>query len=199
MKAALAFLLLVLAACSDSTPPPPPPTVSEWVVGPVVNGQNYSPGIVWINNGFDFTTAPPGVHGVTRAATEPGRNSIKIKFHIDGQANFVEVDAGGGTPGPGKLRLFIQRRGDDWGGSATGKASYRFYSQPVDLGTGSELQAMLVANAWTNVNGQYDADGFAALLADMATVGFAFGGMFAMHGVYATSPARFVLEEYILQ
>jgi hypothetical protein len=189
--------LLLLAACSK---PAPPPQVATWTVGPIVNGQNYSPGVIWGDNGFEFPTAPPGVHGVTRSAVEPGRSSIKIKYHIDGQADFVEVDAGGGQPGPGKLRLFIQRSGDDWGGSATGKASYRFYSQPIDLRIGSsELQAALTADAWTNVDGQQDSSGLVLTLNELAVVGFGFGGMFAMHGVYATGPAHFVLEEYALQ
>lgn len=195
-------LLFLLAACggNDNPPPPQPQPTSDWTIGPIVNGVNYSPGVVWNGNGFAFPTAAPGVHGLTRGAVESGRSRISMSFRIDGNAAFIEVDAGGGTPGPGKIRLFMQRCGDDWLGPKTGKSSYRFYSQPLDLAIGeASMQVALSSELWTNVDGQQDANGFAETLAALCTVGMGFGGVFAMHGAYATGPAQFILISYTLE
>jgi hypothetical protein len=199
-----------LFPCFRDDPPPPVVRVSPanpWTIGPVINGVNYSQGMptqptpdgsgAWY---FDFPTAKPGVHGVTRAATESGRSAVTLRFKIDGPSGFLEVDDGGsGEPLPGAVRLFLQRNGDDWGGAPTGKQSYRFYSQPMALAADGNVWTLgtsLTPEAWTNVNGQRDDAGFAALLSDLATVGFGFGGRFAMHGVIATGPSRFWLLEY---
>lgn len=200
---AVLLAALLLAACGgDDNPPPPPPQpqpTSGWTLGPIYGGVNYSPGVTWEGDGFTFPTAPPGVHGLTRTVTEAGRNRVTLQYRIDGDATFTEVDCGSPdcVHGPGQVRLFLQRCGDDWSGGA--KASYRFYSQPLDLAPGpATLQAALVSDLWTNVNGQYDAEGFAAALADLCTVGTGFGRMFAMHGVYAVGSARFVLVSYVV-
>ena len=199
MKQFIVLLALLLAACNEDKPPTPP---SQWVVGPIVDGVNRSPGVTWNGNGFVFTTAPPGVHGVTRGVTESGRSSVTANFNIDGVASFTEVDCGspGCVPGAGQFRHFLQRCGDDWRGAATGKASFRFYSAPLDLVTGSNgLRVALTADQWTNVDGQVDIAGFAATLADLCTVGLGFGRMFAMHGVYASNPAQFILNSYMVE
>lgn len=205
MRWLVVVLGLLLAACNgdDSpapVPQPQPQPSSVWTVGPIINGVNYSPGVLWEDSAFRFPTAVPGVHGVTRSWGSVGGGTLKLAFQIDGNATFTEVDCGSPNcvPGPGKIRLFLQRCGDDWGGGA--KASYRFYSPPLDLVPGdSTLAVRLSPELWTNVNGQQDADGFAAALADLCTAGMGFGGMFAMHGVYANGDAIFTLRSYAIE
>jgi hypothetical protein len=119
-----------------------------------------------------------------------------MRFSVASAADFFEVDAPDGVPLPGAARLFLQRAGDDWGGRPTGKQSYRFYSAPCAIAGGGTLSVPLTPDQWTNVDGQQDAAGFVAALAELATVGIAFGGRFAMHGVIATGPARFTIQEY---
>jgi hypothetical protein len=194
------FLLVaaacLLGACSNSQPPLPSP---DWTAGPIINGVNYSSGVVMAGDVFTFPSGPPGVHYVTRYAKESAREKVAMRFAIEASegVKFLEVDSGLAEPGPGKLRLYLQRCGDDW---SSAKASYRFWSAPVDLAAGEySLVVWLTAANWTNVWGQQDAAGFAALLTELCNIGFTFGGQFAGHGAYATGPARFILKEYSLQ
>jgi hypothetical protein len=142
---------------------------------------------------FDFPQSD-GVHYVTRTPIESGRNSARMNFKIQGDATFKEVDGSG----PGMVRLFVQRRGDDWSGAGD-KASYRFWSPPLMLKIAThQMQYTFAPEHWTNVFGQSDPRGLQAVLADLESVGFTFGGRFAGHGVYAVGTARFVLTEYSL-
>jgi hypothetical protein len=85
---------------------------------------------------FMFPTAPPGIHYLTKHATAPtGRTKIVAKFTITGDVGttFKEIDCDQATnpnctPGPGKVRLYLERRGMtfDW-------RPYRFWSPPVAL------------------------------------------------------------------
>ncbi len=104
----LSILVLVLLAAFDAPEnlgnPMDPLT---WTIGPIINGQNYSRGMLLrptANPGggwyFDFPQAD-GVHYVTRAPTEVGRRSVRMVFEIQGDATFKEV-AG---DGPGLVRL----------------------------------------------------------------------------------------------
>jgi hypothetical protein len=195
----LSILVLVLLAAfgaPESLGNPMDPLT--WTIGPIINGRNYShgmplrptanPGGGWY---FDFPQAD-GVHYVTRAPTEVGRHSVRMVFEIQGDATFKEV-AG---DGPGLVRLYIQRRGDNW---SWDRASYRFWSRPLELKPGKhEMVYVFAPELWTNVGGQTDAAGLQAALADLENVGFTFGGKFAGHGVYAVGSARFVLTEYAL-
>jgi hypothetical protein len=113
-------------------------------------------------------------------------------FEIQGDTTFKEV-AG---DGPGLVRLYIQRRGDNW---SLDRASYRFWARPLELKPGKhEMGHVFAPELRTNVGGQTDAAGLQAALADLENVGFTFGGKFAGHGVYAVGSARFVLTEYAL-
>ncbi len=203
--------LSTLFPCFRDDPPPsvtrtPNNPSNPWTIGPIVNGVNYSAGMPAqpTANGdgtfsFDIPQDKPGVHGVTRPASESGRSQITLRFSVATAADFLEVDAPDGNPLPGAVSLFLQRSGDDWGGPNSGKSSYRFYSQPFVLVPGEHTLAVTLSpEAWTNVDGQQDAAGFAAALADLATVGIGFGRRFAMHGVIATGPARFTIHEYTL-
>jgi hypothetical protein len=195
------ILVLVLLAAFDAPEDlgnPMNPLI--WTIGPVINGRNYSRGMLLhpaANPGggwyFDWPQAD-GVHYVTRAPIEAGRRSVRMTFEIQGEATFREV----GGDGPGLMRLYIQRRGDNWSGAGA-MASYRFWSPPFELKPGKhEMTHAFAPEQWTNVFGQADAAGLQVALADLENFGFTFGGRFAGHGAYAIGPARFVLTEYAL-
>lgn len=82
------------------------------------------------------------------------------------------------------LRLWFQRKGDDWS-AGLGNGSYRWWSNPErkvlaeDLGQVRGIQCALQPNLWSNVNGKFgnqDPGGFAAAMQNCGAVGLAFGG-----------------------
>lgn len=86
-----------------------------------------------------------------------------------------------GTP---SLRLWFQRKGDDWS-AAIGNGSYRWWSNPEkrilaeDLGKVRGLQVTLLPDRWSNVagkTGMEDQAGFLAAKQNCGAVGLAFGG-----------------------
>ena len=176
-------------------------TLGPWTIGPIINGRSLSPGMPasltagpaggWY---FDFPQSPNSVHYVTRAPTEAARSGIRMSFEISGNVEFKEADCGGVgcVPGPGMVRLYIQRCGDDW--RATG---FRFWSPPLQLSDGALQMDYALDPSWIGVYGT-DPGGFRAALSNLCAVGFTFGGMFAGHGVYATAAARFVLTNFEL-
>ena len=174
-------------------------STSPWTIGPIIDGKNYSPGMPLhpIADGptwhFDFPQTPGSVHYVTRNTFEPGRDMIRMRFRIEGSAEFKATEGGARAA----VRLMIQRRGDTY---SWDKASYRFWSGPVQLAPGEfVVEEALTPDRWTNVGGQTDPAGFQELLNDLENVGFTFGGEFAGHGIYVIGAARFILTEYTLQ
>jgi hypothetical protein len=151
---------------------------------------------------FDF----PQAGHVNYVTTTPAGtlSAISLSYVISALTGappaFLEVDCGtpGCTPGPGLMRLYVQRCGDDWGGDATGKASFRFWSAPTPLILGGTIVYRPITG-WTNVDGQQDAAALQVTLANACSVGFTFGGMFAGHGVISSAPARFTLKAFSTQ
>jgi hypothetical protein len=176
-------------------------TLGPWKIGPIINGKSLSPGMPasmtagsaggWY---FDFPQSPNSVHYVTKTPTEAARSGIRMSFEIVGNVEFKEADCGGVgcVPGPGMVRLYIQRCGDDWRTSG-----FRFWSPPLQLSGGALHMDYALDPSWIGVYGT-DPDGFRAAVSNLCAVGFTFGGRFAGHGVYAIAPARFVLTEFTL-
>jgi hypothetical protein len=192
-----ALVAVTVAGYSGSSEPQL--LTSPWTIGPIIGGKTYSPGMPLhpIADGpnwyFDFPQAPGSIHYVTRNAVEPRRNIIRMRFRIEGRMEFKATEG----VARAAVRLMIQRRGDTY---SWDKASYRFWSRPVQLAPGEfVVEEALTSDRWTNVGGRSDPGGFEALLNDLENVGFTFGGQFAGHGVYVIGAARFVLTEYTLQ
>ena len=179
---------------------------ARWQIGPIIHGKNYSPGMpsrpTAEGSGWGFTfPAQDGVHYVTNTlrGSQIGRGEVRARFSIAGPGRLVPTQ---GDP-PARLRLFLQRRGDDWSGAGAYEF-YRWWSvSNVVLAAGKhELAAPLVPEQWLSVFGKHGdhpaaAAQFAAALADLQAVGQTFGGMFAGHGVFAVEGAsRFALESY---
>jgi hypothetical protein len=179
---------------------------ARWLIGPIIHGKNYSPGMpsqpTSAGRGWSFNfPAQDGVHYVTTSLSGPliARGEVKVRFSIAGSGRLVPTQ---GDP-PARMRLFLHRRGDDWSGEGTYQF-YRWWSvNDVVLSAGKyELAAPLVPDQWFSVFGKRGdhpaaAGQFAAALADLQAVGQTFGGMFAGHGVFAVNgPSRFTLESY---
>ena len=153
----------------------------------------YSTGMpATFDNSFDFPTKPHEIDYVVRPATS-GRSHIRLEFTIEGDG---KIEPSEREPPP-RLRLFLQRSGDDL--TLARGPSYRFWSEAsVVLVAGTHvLEVPLTFDRWTNVNGQKDAVGFGQLLDDIASEGFTFGGIFAGHGVWLVNgSARFIVRSY---
>ncbi len=111
-----------------------------------------------------------------------------------GPGTLVPAPASGiGTP---KLRLYMQRRGDD-----LNKQQYRYWSTPIEVSQQGSyaIERQITLDGWTDVAGMPAGDfpaAFAALLADPAGVGFTWGAEFAGHGVSTVGALQFTLVEY---
>jgi hypothetical protein len=201
MKSGMSLVALLVAMTGLASTAPAPSVVSGWQAGPIINGVNYSPGVqlVPVAGGvtFTFPTAPPGIHYLTKHATAPtGRTKIVAKFTIAGGAGttFKEIDCGQATnpnctPGPGNVRLYLERRGMtfDW-------RPYRFWSPPVALAISDySVELPLDPTDWITVNGQPDAAGLQATLDELNKIGLTFGGMFAGHGALAIGNATGII------
>jgi len=179
---------------------------TRWQIGPIIHGKNYSPGMPSQPTAerADWSFIFPhqdGVHYVTTSLSghERGRGEVKIRFSISGPGRLVPTQ---GDP-PARIRLFLQRRGDNW----SGVGAYEFYRwwsvSNVVLATGEhEVTAPLVPDQWFSVFGKRGdhpaaAGQFAAAVANLQAVGQTFGGMFAGHGVFAVEgSSRFTLMRF---
>lgn len=208
MKKLLVLSVDLLAGCATAALSAMPPA-SDWLIGPVIRGENYSVGMPlqpeptrdgWA---FDFpypTRSAGHVHYVTFKPGElVGAERIVVRYRVTAQqdAQFVPQEH---PHLPGTVSLFFQRRGDNW----SAKNRYNFYrwyapSHSVQV-IASGVHEMIVElddPDWTPVMGGSAATSrraFKAALADPSTLGLVFGSRAARgHGVFATAPARFEL------
>ena len=179
---------------------------ARWQIGPIIYGKNFSPGMpsqpTAEGSGWSFTfPAQDGVHYVTTplSGSQTSRGGVTIRFSIVGRGRLVPTQ---GDP-PARIRLFLQRRGDNWSGTG----EYEFYrwwsvSNVVLVAGEHQLAAPLVPDQWFSVFGKRGdhpgaAGQFAATLANLQAVGQTFGGMFAGHGVFAIEgSSRFTLKRF---
>jgi hypothetical protein len=199
---------VILAASRESSASPGAISLdpARWEIGPIINGKNYSPGMpsqpTAEGSGWSFTfPAQDGVHYVTSplAGSLMAGGEVKVRFSITGPGRLLPTQ---GDP-PARIRLFLQRRGDDWSGAGRHEF-YRWWSVGnVVLAAGKqELAARLIPDQWLSVFGKRGdhpaaAGQLAATIANLQAVGQTFGGMFAGHGVFAVEgPSRFTLESY---
>lgn len=129
-----------------------------WVIGPIVNGKNYSKGCPLrpeiTPGGWRVTGGEP--HYVTKAGYMP----LTVKYRVTGACEAVE----GGTPA---VSFHFHRKGDDWK-----RDDARWYSLawfPLTEGE-HEASVSLASGEWVNVMGGQD--GFAT---DIGRGGLVFG------------------------
>jgi hypothetical protein len=146
---------------------------------------------------FDFPTAKDGIHYViTRAPTVQPGQSITIVFSLEGRGKLLPNEGKAAA----KVRLFMQRKGDRL---TVAEPYKRWWSKAsVELVSPGQfrLSARIAPTQWSSVFGALGSTVPAAFdycVANLAHLGFTFGGSFAGHGVYVTGGAvRFVLKEY---
>jgi len=191
---ALVIVVLLLTACNDESVLPWSHRTNDWKIAYSPNMPASMPGTEgdWY---FEFPSQN-GVHYVYKAApTVRVGQTITMHFAISGKGNFVPTE---GTT-TARVRLFLQQRVD----TLTAQEPYkRWWSVTyVELHEGEfTLTASLSPDQWTSVFGQRGTEvpsEFNTAIAQLANIGFTFGGTFAGHGVYVTGGgARFILKQY---
>ena len=201
----LSMVPIALALAAAAVGPP----TSAWTIGPVIRGESRSPGMplhpsagpgsAWH---IDLPQLPGSVHYVTFAnGPLAGKRRIAMRYRIEA-APGVRILPVSDPNLPSMITLYFQRSGDDWSGRGPYEA-YRWYAtfatqMPIAPGE-HVLVAPLDAN-WTAVqrsSARTNPAAFAQALANAGEVGFVLGGgTGAGHGVFATGPARLVVEEF---
>ncbi|MGB3737811.1 MAG: hypothetical protein WA948_00495 [Pontixanthobacter sp.] len=184
---------------------------SQWSIGPVIHGQNYSVGMddtlrdgragPWFD--FPYPNARAGhVHYVTRPVDGLDEaRAITLRYRIDA-APGTHLRAREHPDRDAALSLYFQRRGDDW--SARGAyETYRWYAMPakmMPLTPGTHEVTIDLKDDWKAVGASRSnrqVAQFRSALADAGQIGFTFGSRGGRgHGVYATGPARFTLLKF---
>ena len=183
-------------------------TPEAWVIGPLIEGRNYSKGMplhpspgpngTWYIN---LPRHPGSVHYVTFPhGSLRGKSRIVMRYRIDAAPGTrIEASTAPGTPGI--ITPFFQRAGDNW--SARGRyETYRWYGTfaTQQLRRGEHQIVAPLSARWTAVQASTahsDPGAFREAVAYADQVGFVLGGGDGFgHGVYATGPARLVVTEF---
>ncbi len=120
----LAVALVGVIAASTATARPAPrnhAVASEWTIGPIIRGRNYSrgmplrptprPGGGWQ---VDLPQAPRSIHYVTfRHGSLVGKSRIVMRYRIEADPG-VRIVPRTSPASPSMITLYIQQRGDDW-------------------------------------------------------------------------------------
>jgi hypothetical protein len=192
-------LVLSLSACASDGDTDEAPRISQWLIGPVIDGKNYSRGLPDAAErhpeGWAIDFGPDqSPHYVTRdAPTLTGRTLIRMRFRTEG-APIVGVGCPTGT-----ATVFLQARGEKYSGS-DGKRWWASFAT-VQLGEPKEYEIVAPLDGnWTSANtmqAHSAPEAFAAALKDAQHVGFTFGNCEGLgHGITATGPAKIVVTHY---
>lgn len=182
---------------------------SDWTIGPVIRGRNYSrgmplrpsprPGGGWA---VELPQAPRSIHYVTfRPGSLAGKSRLVMRYRIEADPG-VRIVPRTAPASPSMITLYVQRRGDDWSARGAFEA-YRWFANfatqsPVVPGD-HVLIAPFTGN-WTAVqssSARSNPAAFRAALADAGEVGFVLGGGDGLgHGVSATGRARLIVTSF---
>ena len=186
--------------------------VTQWEIGPVIRGRNYSVGMPPhprnVSDGewaFDFPGSRRSdghVHALTRATGPLDRaRGLRLRYRVDGtrDARIVPQEFPDREP---LVTLFIQRRGDNWRADRTTQ-HYRWYSPPTSasvLRMGEGGETVMFEDNWKSVmtdNRHAAPREWLDSLRNAERIGFTFGSRGGRsHGVFATAPARFTLLDF---
>lgn len=212
IKAALACFFLASLGTAAPTRPVAAPnhaSVSDWTIGPIIRGRNYSRGMPLrptrrAGGGWqvDIPRAPYSIHYITFPyGSLTGKRRIVMRYRIEAEpgARIVPRTAPGA---PSMITLYVQRRGDDW----SGRDRYEAYRWFASFATQSPVTAgdhLLVApldGNWSAVQSSTARTApaaFRAALADADQIGFVLGGGDGLgHGVSATGRARLIVTTF---
>lgn len=184
------------------------PAAGDWLIGPIIKGRNYSPGMPLRPSAsreglfeIDLPRAPGSVHYVTfRHGSLAGKRRIILRYRLE-TTRGARVVATTAPSTPGIITPYFQRAGDNWSGRGRFE-SYRWYgtfaTRTLEAGQ-YEIVAPLDGR-WTAVetsSAETNPEGFRAAIADAQEVGFVLGGGDGYgHGVHATGPARLIVTDF---
>ena len=188
------------------------PAASDWEIGPVIRGKNYSVNMPLAPRperggwSFDFpvgSKAAGHVHYVTfRPGSLADKTRIVVRYRVEAKPGTRFVPQAN-PDRAGTVSLYLQRRGDNW--NARGRYQYyRWYAPSASVkelapGVG-EISVALDDPQWISVLGQPSATNPGAMraaLADVERIGLVFGSSNARgHGIYATASAKFTLTDF---
>lgn len=180
---------------------------SGWIIGPIVNGKNYSVGMPktptmrgrgW---SFEFPDSDGSVHAVVNFSPPSlkGKKQIQMQYRVTGS---------GFTPSQNRserarVGISFQREGDNWSGK-NGYESYRWYAKvrPVLEEGIAAIIVDLDPWVWSNVKGKTgdtDLEAFHKAIDNMGNISVVFGGdRDAAHGVFSSKPAVFEMLSFLV-
>lgn len=211
MKAlSIAIAALALAACGGDndkprSTPKSPVTSAGWEIGPVINGRNYSVGLllnpsVKSDGSFSFTIGPTQEpHYITkRFGPLTGKKSITIRYRIEAEPGTViypKCCMGSPPIGP---TLYFQVKGDDW--RTDGNRWWATFKQDAILQPGEYTITAELDNNWTSVmeiTAEKNPAIFKKAIDNADRIGFTLGGGDGFgHGVRATGLVTFTVLEF---
>lgn len=175
---------------------------TAWVIGPVFSGQSLSKGMpsspTEHGSGFyfDFPVGSGSVNYVQKVKDLPRLSmgqTLKIRFKIEGQGQFVAQDANASPIA--SLGFILQRKGDNLSGVGMYE-NYRWFSQAeFILKEGEfELSAIIDEHSFGGVMGGKDPAVLLDVLRNLGSLGLCFGSAGGRgHGVFVSAPIRFTL------
>jgi hypothetical protein len=180
---------------------------SDWEIGPIIDGKNYSQNMplhpTQTSDGwaFDFPLQD-GVHYVTyKYGSLRGKTRIVMRYRIEADPGVVFLPKCCPqllAQGPA---VYFQKKGDDW--STDGDRWWATFNAPWPIIPGEHELVIPFEARWTsvfNMSADVNRDEFLSALNNSERVGFTFGGGDGYgHGTYATGPARFVLESFVIE
>ena len=196
--------ILCLGSAGLAAPPP----ADAWLIGPIIKGRNYSPGMplrpspgrngTWY---IDLPAAPASVHYVTfRHGPLEGKRRLVLRYRLD-IAPGASVVATTDPRSTGLITAYFQRAGDNWSGRRQFEG-YRWYAtfRTQQLTPGEHEMVVPLDGNWTAVetsSASSNPRAFQDAIANADQVGFVLGGGDGYgHGVHATGRARLVVTEY---
>jgi len=161
---------------------------SQWEIGPIINGRQYSVGMptsptpdgegFW----FDFPKAQkgldrwstPGPHYMTKPTSGISGSKIKLVYEITGDGQFFG-STGNQSPLV-YLCVFFQRAGDNWSGADAFEAHRWWSAKMFPLKAGKhDVEVPLAREDWLSVYNRGTEAQFAEALRKASSIGFTFG------------------------
>jgi hypothetical protein len=186
---------------------PDPMVASNWEIGPIINGVDYSTNMpIWPEKttdgwGFDFPTN--GIVGYVTFRYGPlaGKTHIVMDYRVETDPNVVlhpKCCPGLESVGP---TMFFQEKDDDW--RTDGKRWWATFNSPAPIQAGSYHMDIPLKALWSSVyvmNAETNPTEFAEAIQNTDRVGFTFGGGDGYgHGVYADGKARFIVTSFKIE
>ncbi len=202
---ALLFAAPIAAAPRDANGP----SASEWSIGPIIRGRNYSLNMprTMQERGDKPTFEFPGprvqnghVHYVTTPVRSlQGGRGMTLRYRVDADpgVRFIPQEL---PQEQAAVSLYFQRGGDRWTVKTPHHRWYSPHNRLMPLKPGVHRLNISFDEPWIAMTGGNNRElpgQFAAALRGASNVGFVFGSSSTRgHGVYATGRARFTVLDF---